>query len=337
MPRLVLCLLALASALALSAAPMAHAQRSLDDVVQQATQEYGERYAQPLVDVVGANLNSGFFHKADVGGGLLPGIDLYLGVKAFGTLVPDADRTLSMERSGLSAEATFDGRTCQTDDLSYVIEDAPTAFGESTRGIAEVSGTFVCDDGSPEEFSKDIRLLPGAVNTPIAPLAVPQAGVGIPMLGTHLSVRYLPRIGYSDLGSVQFAGAGLRHELSSYIPLLPFSVSVYGFYQNLSIADDAEEEVASASTYAGGLSASKSFLLFTLYGGLQLERATIEADYTFDPGGDLSPKTVVFDLTGDNKFRALAGVSFGFGPATVNVDFSQGQRSVLSAGLGVSL
>ena len=313
------------------------AQRSLDDVIQQASEEYGVRYAQPLVDAVGANLNSGFFHKARVGGGLLPGVDVYLGVKAFGTLIPDEDRSLSLRREGISTEATFNGQTCRSDDVSYEINEAPTVFGERTRGIATISGTFTCENGSSENVSERIELLPGAVNTPIAPLAVPQAGVGIPLLGTHLTVRYLPRIPYGDLGSVQFAGAGLRHEVSSYIPLLPFAFSVHGFYQSLSIADGGENEVANASAYAAGVSASKSLLLFTVYGGLQVERATTEVNYTFDPGGGFDPQPLSFSLTGENTFRALAGVTFGLGPLAVNVDFSQGQRSVLSAGLGLSL
>ena len=318
--------LLLAGALAFSGSP-AHAQEDADDglagALDDVGEEYGRRYVQPLVNAAGADLNSGFFHKASVGGGLLPLVDVYVGVKAFGSLVPESDQSLSLR---YTQTETVDGRDV---DVTYNIDDAPTVFGEEEAGT-------VTTTVNGEERTFDT--LPGVYETSIVPLATPQVGVGLPMIGTHVSVRYLPSISYQNVGSLQFAGAGLRHDVSSYIPLMPLGLSAYGFYQNLSVEEDNAGEVLDLSAYALGVAASKSFLVATVYGGLQYERTTADVAYTFDPPGEaVGTRSIAFGLTGASSFRALAGVSVGLGPAVLSVDLSQGERTVLSAGLGISL
>jgi hypothetical protein len=338
MPSVRLPVFTLLLAGALAAGSPAHAQQSSDelaDALEEVGAAYGERYVQPAVNALGADLNSGFFHKATVGGGLLPLVDVYAGVKAFGTLVPEEERTLSLSYQ-TRQEVEYEGETYDA-DVTYEIDEAPTVFGEQEPGQVTGTATFQAD-GQKRTKEVSLDLPPGLYEVPAVPLGTPQVGVGVPMIGTHVSVRYLPRIGYGGLGSVQFAGGGVRHDVSSYIPLLPLGLSAYGFYQSLSIEGDQAGEVLDLSAYALGVSASKSFLVATVYGGLQYERTTAEVAYSFDPPGDeIDAQSVAFDLTGENSFRALAGVSVGLGPAVLNVDLSQGQRTVLSAGLGVSL
>jgi hypothetical protein len=328
--------LLLAGALAFAGSP-AHAQEDSDDGLAGALggvgEEYGRRYVQPLVNAAGADLNSGFFHKASVGGGLLPLVDVYVGVKTFGSLVPESDQSLSL-RYQTQQEVTYDDGETYVADVTYDIDEAPTVFGEQEPGEVTSTATFQAD-GQERTQETSLDLLPGVYETSIVPLATPQVGVGLPMIGTHVSVRYLPSISYQNVGSLQFAGAGLRHDVSGYIPLLPLGLSAYGFYQNLSVEDDDAGEVLDLSAYALGMAASKSFLVATVYGGLQYERTTADVAYTFDPPG--GTRSIAFGLTGASSFRALAGVSVGLGPAVLNVDLSQGERTVLSAGLGVSL
>lgn len=339
MPSVRLLVFTLLLAGALAAGSPAHAQQSSDelaDALEEVGAAYGERYVQPAVNALGADLNSGFFHKATVGGGLLPLVDVYAGVKAFGTLVPEEERTLSLSYQ-TRQEVEYEGETYDA-DVTYEIDEAPTVFGEQEPGQVTGTATFEDDDGQERTKDVSLDLLSGVYEVPAVPLGTPQVGVGLPMIGTHVSVRYLPRISYGGFGSVQFAGGGVRHDVSSYIPLLPLGLSAYGFYQSLSIEGDQAGEVLDLSAYALGVSASKSFLVATVYGGLQYERTTAEVAYSFDPPGDeIDAQSVAFDLTGENSFRALAGVSVGLGPAVLNVDLGQGQRTVLSAGLGVSL
>ena len=330
--------LLLAGALAFSGSP-AHAQEDADDglagALDDVGEEYGRRYVQPLVNAAGADLNSGFFHKASVGGGLLPLVDVYVGVKAFGSLVPESDQSLSL-RYQTQQEVTYEGETYNA-DVTYDIDEAPTVFGEREPGEVTGTATFQAD-GQERTQETSLDLLPGVYKTSIVPLGTPQVGVGLPMIGTHVSVRYLPSISYQDVGSLQFAGAGLRHDVSSYIPLMPLGLSAYGFYQNLSVEEENAGEVLDLSAYALGVAASKSFLVATVYGGLQYERTTADVAYTFDPPGEAGgTRSIAFGLTGASSFRALAGVSVGLGPAVLSVDLSQGERTVLSTGLGISL
>jgi hypothetical protein len=325
---------------AIAGAP-ARAQSSgtFGETLQRVGEDYAERYAAPVVDAAGAGLNSGLFHTAGVGNGLVPGVDLYLSVKAFGTQVPDADRSLSLRYQTQESITLSDGRQCTSrGDVTYEIDGAPTAFGERDPGTVSAEGIFECDDGTVVDSSATLDLLPGVFDSGIAPLAVPQAGVGLPLTGTHVMVRYLPNIRYRDYGTVGFIGGGVRQEVGRFLPFMPLDVSVYGFYQSLTIAgeDDVDASV-DASAVAGGLSVSKTVLLFTFYGGLQAERTTADLNYTFEPTGDLAPQNIGTSFTGANTVRALAGVSVGLGPVVLSADLSQGQRSVVSAGLGLSL
>lgn len=323
-------------------AARAQTSETLGETLEEVGEDYAELYTQPVVDAVGMGLNGGFFHQSKVGGGLLPGIDIYAGVKAFGVFVPEEDQTLSLTYR-TEETVTYRGET-YTADVTYEIDDAPTAFGEEEAGTVTGTAVFVDENGNEQTEQRSFETLPGVFNTSTVPLGVPQVGVGVPLIGTHVSVRYLPRIEYQDLGSLQFTGVGVRHEISNYVPLLPFALSAHGFYQTLSIEESGEDgtedrEVVNATAYALGVSASTSAGPLTLYGGLQYENTTADLSYTFNPeeDGDAAPREITLDLTGENTYRALAGVSLGLGPLVLNVDYSQGQRSAVSAGLGLSL
>jgi hypothetical protein len=189
-----------------------------------------------------------------------------------------------------------------------------------------------------DDVSQD--LLPG-LDMGTAPLAVPQVGVGLPYTGTRLSLRPIPNLRYRDYGTIEFFGGGVRQEITRFLPMLPLDLSAHLFYQSISVEEEilgAEgTEFVSASTWAGGLSASKTLSVVTFYGGLQFERTNANLNYTFVPGAGLEARTIDLDFSGANSFRVLAGASLGLGPVVLNVDVSQGQRSVLSAGLGFQL
>ncbi|PSQ91753.1 MAG: hypothetical protein BRD52_07035 [Bacteroidetes bacterium SW_4_67_19] len=343
-------------AVLLAAASPARAQTqtsSFGSTLEAVGEEYARLYAQPVVDAVGANLNSGFFYDAGVEqNGLVPGVNLYVGVKAFATSVPDSDRSLSL-RYSVRESITLDRRNANGEltrctsrgKVMYTIDDAPTAFGSDEAGEIRANNgnsvTFQCNDGTEvtrDGVSQD--LLPG-LNMGTAPLAVPQVGVGLPYTGTRLSLRLIPNLRYRDYGTIEFFGGGVRQEITRFLPMLPLDLSAHLFYQSISVEEEilgAEgTEFVSASTWAGGLSASKTLSVVTFYGGLQFERTNANLNYTFVPGAGLEARTIDLDFSGANSFRVLAGASLGLGPVVLNVDVSQGQRSVLSAGLGFQL
>lgn len=318
--------------------------QELGELIEGVGRAYSEPYLQPMVNALGIDMNTGLFHSARVGGGLLPLVDVYVGAKVMGAFLPDDDRTLSVVYE-TELPVDFEGETYIV-PTTINIDEAPTVFGDDSPGVVQVNVDYTHpgpDDmqGTPDDVPIDttttFELLPGLVDTPIVPFIVPQIGLGS-FMGTDVTIRYLPQIGFQDYGSVGFTGFGVRHSISQYIPLFPISLSAQVMWQKMSIEDDEDNEIFAASALAGNVVASKSLLLLTVYGGLQVERSSVDVEYTFDPEVEgVAPQQIEFDLTGDNNFRAVAGFALNLGPMLVNFDAGVGNTTVVSGGVGVSL
>lgn len=330
----------------LGLAPSPASGQDLGGLIDEVGRPYAERYLQPLADALGADMNAGLFHTARIGGGLLPLVDVYAGVKLMGTLVTNEDKTFDLTYETEQTFRAADGNR-YTVPVMFEIRDGPTVFGDRNPGTltAEVNETVSSgpdgQPGTPDDVVIDTTasfdVLPGLVGTPIALWIVPQIGIGS-LAGTDLVVRYLPRVGHDKYGSIAFAGVGVRHSISQYIPLFPISVSGQFMWQRLSVEDASDDEIFAASAWAANVAASKTLLVLTVYGGLQVERSNVRVDYTFEPQqSDLPGQTVAFDLTGENSFRVIAGLSFGLGPFLVNADAAVGSRTVVSTGVGLAL
>ncbi len=319
--------------------------QSLTSNLSAVSSEYSQLYVAPLVDAYGANINAGLFHTARIGGGLIPKVDLYVGVKVFGAMLP-SDRSLSLS---YQTDEVFIGPNGNryVVPVVYNIEDAPTVFGETEGGEVTVSVSETVDAGgdgifgTPDDVvineTASMSVLPGLLNTPIAPLLVPQIGVGS-FAGTDVLIRFLPSVSTDTYGKISFRGFGVRHSLSQYIPMLPASLSAQFVYQRFSIEDGSEQQMVLATAYAGNVAISKSLAVVTLYGGLQLEKTHVEVDYAYDSGiQELGTQEITFATDARNRFRAIAGVTFTPGPLQVNVDYAVGALNTVSAGIGISL
>lgn len=319
--------------------------QDLGETLETVGEDYARLYVTPLVNAFGADINAGMFHTAKIGGtGILPAIDIYVGVKVFGAQLSDDDKTLSLN---YVAEQDFQGPDGNTYRLpvNYQINNAPTVFGETNAGVVTatvnetvhpgadgVSGTG--DDIVINETSR-LDLLAGLVDTDIAPLAIPQIGIGT-LFGTDVILRYLPAVEVEDYGSAEFLGYGLRHSLSQYIPLLPVDIAIGAMWQEMQIDDTNDNQVFKSSSFAGFLSASKSFGPATFYLGAQTESTTVDIAYSFED--DRGNRTdVAFELDAPNEMRILGGLSLGIGPIVLNVDYSASEYNTISAGVGLAL
>jgi hypothetical protein len=318
-------LLPLLFAGALVALP-ARGQGNLGEALQSVGSEYAANYTQPVTDALGADLNAGLFRTAEVGGGgLVPLVDVYVGVA-----VPGALTAGSAESFRLSDETLGNGLR-----IDYPDRPLPTAFGD---GDLDPGRAVVTQNGRPVG---SVELPSALVSTPIAPLVIPQVGVGT-VLGTDAQVRYLPETSISDYGSVSITGVAVRHSISQYIPLSPVSVAVQGSWQNISLSDSANE-VLTATGWAVNAQVSKTLPLFplTFYGGLQYESFGVEVDYTFDEFSGAAvgaePVPISFEQDAQNRVRGLAGVSLTLALLRVNVDYAISGNNTVSAGVGIVL
>ncbi|MBW6516294.1 MAG: hypothetical protein K0B81_06735 [Candidatus Cloacimonetes bacterium] len=175
---------------------------------------------------------------------------------------------------------------------------------------------------------KGITGYPDGFNVSMLPLFVPQFRFGLPA-GNELLVRYLPPLELQDYGDVTFWGVGLKHSIDQYIPLFPINLAVQGAYQSFSVG-----ELVDITSFAVNAHASKSLLMWTLYGGLGYEETTLKAKY--DHISD--PDPVEFEVKGDNNFRMTAGFRYAILPFIhLNADYTISQYQVITLGLGLSL
>lgn len=301
--------------------------------------EYADGYLQPVSDAFGANLNAGLFRTADVGqGGSIPGlpVTVYLGVSVSGvptaslpkTFTPPASETLP---SGVR--------------IDFTGNDPPTAFGD-TQTPSDASLTVTDPDGNQlDRFAAP----PGLADLPIAPLVVPQLGIGS-VAGTDLQIRYFPTSTLSasggSYGRVGLFGVAVRHDLDQWSPRdLPLEIAVQGAWNRFVLANetpaDGVQDLVRASGWALNLQASRAVPVVpvVVYGGLQYERFQVEYDYSYNPPGANLPDPigVTVEQTASNRVRALAGVSIDLALVRLNVDYALSQHNVLTAGLGVRL
>jgi len=315
----------------------AQAQNSdeLGDALSTIGRTYADNYAQPVTNALGANLNAGLLRTAEFGDtGLLPVIDVYAGVVAMGAFVPKSAESFRITEND---EFESGGNTYEIDYPDNT--DLPTAFGNE-----DFSGTADILDKDTQRKVDEVSLPPGLLNTSVAPLLVPQVGVGT-ALGTDAQLRYLPEVRRSGYGSVSFFGLSVRHSISQYIPLLPLNIAVQGTWQQLSISGTEggpnSDKIADASGWALNAHASKdiSVLPLTVYGGVQYERFGADLDYTFSTtvNGEKATSTIQFEQDAANNVRALAGITLSLKILRLNVDYALSSSNTVSAGVGFIL
>jgi hypothetical protein len=326
---------------AVGLATPAQAQRlpvgDLDDLNQAlsaVTGQYADSYVQPVTDAFGAGMNSALFRTADAGGGIVPKVDIYVGVSATGALMASSNRQFTP----MSEQIQLSGRAFET---VYTGGTVPTAFGSTDTPSTEVRFRDVETDQLLRDDQGNIVSLPlppGAVDTPVAPLLIPQLGVGT-FFGTDVMTRYLPETRLQGYGTVGVFGIGIRHSISQYIPMSPVDIAVQGAYNSISLKDqNLEGDVVDASGYAFNVQVSKSLpvLPVQFYGGLQYETFSSEYAYTYSRPevGDLS---FTLDQDATNSVRALAGVTVTLAVVRVNADYSLSANDVVTVGVGVQL
>ncbi|HEX7070067.1 MAG TPA: DUF6588 family protein [Rhodothermales bacterium] len=318
------------------------AGQSLEERLREVGNAYAAAYVAPLVDGLGANLNTGLFPAAHFGR-RDSGLDLYLGVRAMAMPVSSDDDSFDLTYQG-TANITVDLGP-RTERLSlpatYIVEDAPAVFGDPDPGFARV---HVRQDTSISHLGV---LIPVSIDTTfdvetiggltddlsLVPFAVVEAGVGT-YFGTSVMVRWLPSIEVEDVGSFGFIGFGLRHNLTQYLPQLPFELAVQGAWQRILVQDD-ETDVLRVSAYAANVEMSKRFGPLTLFAGLQTEEARIRAEYeavSDDPDDPAFP--IDLDLRSDWRTRLVLGADVGAGPVHLFGDLNLGAGAVFSAGIG---
>lgn len=306
-----------------------YAQNDLGSQISKVAGANAKNYLGSFLSGLGADLNSGFYHSADLHDVL--GFDL--GLKVGAVMVKDEDRLFDFEMpdevshsSGLTLRAGT--------DYDKIITGSPSVLGDKQGKEVKVKST------SPNLPLRGTTIFttPAGFDLKYLPLAAPQASIGLP-LGLEVIGRFIPTVSLpEDAGKVNFVGFGLRHDIDQYIPLLPIDIAVHFMTQKLTVSDNKDAKLLTATGTAYGIEVSKSLVLFTLYGGFQIEKSKWEIEpYTFS---DISSGTTVkvdgFSLEGVNTSRFHAGIRILLLFVNIHADYSFATQPVLTAGVGIS-
>jgi len=282
-------------------------------------------YVQPLANAFGANLNSGLYHTADVHD--LLGIDV--GVRVMFAIIP-------------SRSLTYPGVPPQKMPSPYGLPDTvPTGYPSSaiTATIFGTKGATVNSSGYPYSPAVPEFTFPDGLDMSTLALAVPQASIGFPF-GTELLLRYIPPVRLnSSVGDVTFYGAGIKHSLSQYIPLIPLDIAAQAAYQRFTLQDSTGGPLLTANAFAFSLIASKTITLLTLYGGIGYERSDMTITYTYVTSPPLPPQRIPlkYNFTGENKFRWTVGVTARLLIASASIDYTFANQPVVTLGASFTL
>lgn len=307
-----------------------------DDLGKQLGKVAGQNavsYVSPLLSGLGADLNSGLYHSADLHDIL--GFDV--GVKLSAVTPTDEDKVFDFV---LPDQITYSGFTLRAGtDYDKLVTGSPTAVGEKTGREVKVKSTssFVPLRG------QTIFTTPQGFNLKGVPLIVPQAAVGLPLgfevMGRFIPTTTVPPSSYGDpVGKVSFFGFGVRHSIDQYIPLCPVDIAVHFMTQKLTISDNDDNKILSGSGTAYGAEVSKSIAVLTIYGGFQLEKSswTIEPYKYADPTTNTNIRIDGFSVDGKNTSRFHAGVRLLLLLVNIHADYSFAKQPVITAGVGIT-
>jgi hypothetical protein len=312
------------------------AQEDLGKQLSRVAGQNAVNYFSPVLSAWGADLNSGLYHSADLHDIL--GFDI--GVKVGAVMVKDEDRVFDLVLPDQMSFSYGGSRYTLNAGIDYdkVTAGAPTALGDPIGKAVTVRSTSAL----VPLRGQTIFTSPRGYDMKIAPLLMPQASVGLPF-GLEVIGRFVPNTTLAnDAGKVNFIGFGIRHSIDQYIPLCPIDIGIHFVTQKLTISDMNDQKIIGASGIAYGIEVSKSLVLFTVYGGYQIERSEWDVEsYTPDPSLTQFVGTPLkidgLHIDGKNVSRTHVGVRLLLAFINIHADYSFATQPVIAAGIGISL
>ena len=273
--------------------------QEFEDFVSAYTSDNGQAYLQPLGDVIGADLNSAFFHSS-----YIPRMKftLDIGIQTMTTFIKNKDKTFM----ATTDEFFQPGTTTKV----------PTVFG-NTRGV-KVNGI----GGTSYTF-------PGGIDIDKLPLAVPQLRIGS-VFGTDFTFRYVAIDIEDELGSLNHFGFGVRHSISQYFnENFPLEVALGYYLQSLDL-----ENFSETRTDLVNLQGSYKAGILVIYAGLGYMSSTTDISYTYTEG-DVD-ETINIELDKSGGVRGNIGLALELGIFYLNSAYNIGPQNTLALGLGFS-
>lgn len=263
-----------------------------------------KNYVKPASTWFGTYFNSGTYYDADVD----DTFGFKFNIVGMWTLIPDDQKTFQPNPQLEGVETPDPTATVFGNKSSYFLSQngfftypAGFALNAIPSGIVQVSGSF---------------------------------------FNTELMLRLFPKSKFENT-EVGLFGFGIKHDISSHIPLLPIDIAVQILYNNFSIeySGDIEDYTnVQSSNFAFNVHASKTFAsVFIVYGGLQYESTSMDFEYYFKDPNDLYPNIADQNhkqkIDGENNFRLTLGSALKLGFFVMNADVNLTKLTTFTFGL----
>lgn len=262
-------------------------------------------YIQPLATYLGTYFNTGTYYDADVA----ETFGFKFSIIGMWSVVPDNQKTFTPKPNLPGVEN---------------VPPSATVFGTNSSYFLGDKGFFV---------------YPTGLSLKAIPLGIYQ--IAGSLFNTELMIRFFPNSKFGD-AKVGVFGFGLKHDISSHIPLLPINVAVQVLYNQLNF-EYAGDEIdkygkLTSKNFAINAHASKTFLgMLIVYTGLQYESSTMDFGYYFDDTNNFYPtlgnKRQELKISGKNHFRYTLGGAIKLAIVVLNADINVASFTTYSAGL----
>lgn len=278
-----------------------------------------EAYFTPMAETFGAGLNNAWYNTAKPHSIL--GFDVTFSLNT--VIIPNSAENFMIEDN-------FNGIFTSSD------EDASTIFGS-------MSSTQMNYNPGNNLASSSFNM-PGGLKTPILPLPMIQAGIGV-YKKTSLDIRYMPLLNVGDNININLYGFGAKHDLLQWIPavgnVIPMSLSVQAGYTNLNTELKVAGQEVALNTKATTLNliASKKVLMLTGYAGIgySYSNTNFSANPNFDLNGLSFDNELDISFESTRKLRTNLGLRLNIALMTIHADYTFADYPTATIGVGVSL
>ncbi|MBD3390825.1 MAG: hypothetical protein GF418_02215 [Chitinivibrionales bacterium] len=279
-------------------------------------------YVRPISTILGTASNAGWYQSASIG----REFGFYVGLPVSLTYIHSKDRSYEDSYTDGGCETCNDlsGTDCNncTECVEYT---APTIFG---RDPAPQLDTSILDVNGNVIYSIPVYLSDSAVaalaDLSLLPFASLQAGFSY--FHTELKLRFIGAPTVMGVG-VRLPGFGIQHDLASFLPDIPVSISVGANFTfiyvglepkewNLDEAIEGTLELRGLSNFLGAIVGYKLHDRIEVFLEAGWEHATLRStgEITIEPGTALED-VIKPDMkfSGRNVFRASLNFAFAIG------------------------
>jgi len=348
--RKLICLTAVASfILALSVKA-----QDLEETLSKLSSTAGKSYVAPVITAFGSNLNSGWVSSVPAAKKL--GIYIDLKAVGMGSFFDDKSKSFSTTSKFFFNSLQAD-QILSSSGISSANPNYTSVKNEILRTELDVEFSGPTIVGSKNEFLKivfpgktvqgvtlartqfNINEVKGFLDElPALPTVTGQLTLGT-VMGTNVSIRYMPDIEIQDLGKFKFFGIGGIHNPGIWLPNpLPVDLGIGYFTQKLQVGDVFETTAEQFGVYV-----SKTFgiiISITPYAGIVSEKSKTTVSYEYQSNQTISgaqvPKAKIsFELEGENTTGFVVGFNLHLAAININADYKIAKTKTASAGISL--